>query len=318
MTTELLAQQIPAGGSALQLLPIAGTQKTVTVDADLKASVTYTRVQALLVNQKDVVTLTFAGKTESALTTITLNSAQTVKGPLYANSAVNIIRNAGAAYFDVTVAPKKSPYSGSIVVLKKNGMAQTWSSASFAYGTKVPISGDDFAVGKDTMFYAFVSTVGNLTDTVKMIVIANNPVFQLTKAGTMTLGATKGGVNMLDNSSVAATTSNKAIIGITASSLQITAGAAWAAVSGNSISFVPSTASVYNANNSEAIIALFDAGTASASIDPITGVPVNIFKIVNGADTYYGILKIVSVVPGTSVSYEYKIGNTYAQLAILK
>jgi hypothetical protein len=197
-------------------------------------------------------------------------------------------------------------------------MAQTWSSASFAYGTKVPISGDDFAVGKDTMFYAFVSTVGNLTDTVKMIVIANNPVFQLTKAGTMTLGATKGGVNMLDNSSVAATTSNKAIIGITASSLQITAGAAWAAVSGNSISFVPSTASVYNANNSEAIIALFDAGTASASIDPITGVPVNIFKIVNGADTYYGILKIVSVVPGTSVSYEYKIGNTYAQLAILK
>ena len=58
--------------------------------------------------------------------------------------------------------------------------------------------------------------------------------------------------------------------------------------------------------------------TASATIDPIAGVPVNIFKLVNGADTYYGILKIASVVPGTSVTYEYKIGNTYAQLAILK
>ena len=37
MTTELLAQQIPAGGSAYQLLPITGTQKTVTVGSDLKA-----------------------------------------------------------------------------------------------------------------------------------------------------------------------------------------------------------------------------------------------------------------------------------------
>ena len=56
----------------------------------------------------------------------------------------------------------------------------------------------------------------------------------------------------------------------------------------------------------------------SATIDPIAGVPVSIFKIVDNANTYYGILKITSVVPGTSVSYEYKIGNTYAQLAILK
>jgi hypothetical protein len=53
-------------------------------------------------------------------------------------------------------------------------------------------------------------------------------------------------------------------------------------------------------------------------IDPIAGVPVYIFKLLTGGNTYYGILRITSVVPGTSVAYEYKIGSTYAQLAVLK
>ena len=72
--------------------------------------------------------------------------------------------------------------------------------------------------------------------------------------------------------------------------------------------------SFYNPN----IQAAFDAGTASTMIDPIAGVPVYIFKIVDASGTYYGILSITSVVPGTSVAYAYKIGSTYAQLAILK
>ncbi len=315
MTTELLAQQIPAGGSAYQLLPITGTQKTVTVGSDLKATVTYTRAQALLVNPGDVVTVTYAGKTESALTSLTLAKATSVKGPLYGGTAVNIIRNAGAAYFDVTVAPKAAAYTGTVTVLKKNGIALAWSSASYAYGTKVPISGDDYAVGKDTMYYAFVSKVGNYNDTIKMTVFANTPLFQLTKSGTMVLGATTGGVNVLNNGTVKAT-DTLAILAIDAASLQVHAGSALRA--GTSISFVPSTSAVYSTGNSQDIIALFDAGTASATIDPIAGVPVNIFKIVDGANTYYGILKITSVVPGTSVAYEYKIGSTYAQLAILK
>jgi len=338
MTTELLAQQIPAGGSAYQLLPITGTQKTVTVGSDLKAAVTYTRAQALLVNPNDVVTVTYAGKTESALTSIALTKATSVTGPLYATKAVNIFRNAGAAYFAVTVSPKAAAYTGTVTVLKKvlvgtvsvekseelsailkkNGIALAWSSASYAYGTQVPISGDDYAVGKDTMYYAFVSKVGNYTDTVKMTVFANDPLFQLTKSGTMVLGATTGGVNMLDNSAVAASTSDKATIGVTAASLQISAGAAFAAVSGNSISFVPSTSALYTAGNAVDIQAAFDAGTSTATIDPIAGVPVYAFKMITGGNTYYGILRITSVVPGTSVAYEYKIGSTYAQLAILK
>jgi hypothetical protein len=318
MVAELLAQQLPVGGSATQLLPIAGTQKKLIVGSDLKVTVSYTRTEALYKNVNDQVTVTFAGKTESAFTTITMGLATSVKGPLYADKAVNIRRNSGAAYFEVAVAPKNAAYTGSVTVMKKNGIALPWTSTDFAYGTKVPISGDEYAVGKDTMYYQFVSKVGSFSDTIKMTVFANAPLYQLTKSGTMVLGSTTSGVNMLDNSAVAASTSSNATIGVTAASLQISAGAAFAAVSGNSISFVPSTSALYTAGNAVDIQAAFDNGTSTATIDPIAGVPVYAFKMITGGNTYYGILRITSVVPGTSVAYEYKIGSTYAQLAILK
>ena len=315
MVAELLAQQLPVGGSATQLLPIAGTQKKLIVGSDLKVTVSYTREQALFKNVNDQVTVTFAGKTESAFTTISMGLATSVKGPLYDGKAVNIRRNSGAAYFEVAVAPKAAAYTGNVTVLKRNGIALPWTSTDYAYGTKVPISGDDYAVGKDTMYYAFVSKVGSFSDTVRMTVFANAPLFQLTKSGTMVLGATTGGVNVMSNSTVSAT-DTLAILAVNAASLQIKAGSALRA--STTISFVPGTAALYAAGNAADIQAAFDAGTASSMIDPIAGVPVNIFKIVDASGTYYGILSITSVVPGTSVAYAYKIGSTYAQLAILK
>lgn len=315
MVAELLAQQLPVGGSATQLLPIAGTQKNLTVGSDLKVSVTYTRTEALLKKVNDVVTVTFAGKTESAFTSISMGLATSVKGPLYDGKAVNIRRNSGAAYFEVAVAPKAAAYTGNVTVLKRNGIALAWTPTDYAYGTKIPISGDDYAVGKDTMYYAFVSKVGSFSDTVRMTVFANAPLFQLTKSGTMVLGATTGGVNVMSNSTVSAT-DTLAILAVDAASLQIKAGSALRA--STTISFVPSTSALYAAGNAADIQAAFDAGTASTMIDPIAGVPVNIFKIVDASGTYYGILSITSVVPGTSVAYAYKIGSTYAQLAILK
>ena len=315
MVAELLAQQLPVGGSATQLLPIAGTQKKLIVGADLKVTVSYTREQALFKNVNDQVTVTFAGKTESAFTTISMGLATSVKGPLYDGKAVNIRRNSGAAYFEVAVAPKAATYTGNVTVLKRNGIALAWTPTDYAYGTKIPISGDDYAVGKDTMYYAFVSKVGSFSDTVRMTVFANAPLYQLTKSGTMVLGATTGGVNVMSNSTVSAT-DTLAILAVDAASLQIKAGSALRA--STTISFVPSTSALYAAGNAVDIQAAFDAGTASAMIDPIAGVPVNIFKIVDASGTYYGILRITSVVPGTSVAYEYKIGSTYAQLAILK
>ena len=315
MVAELLAQQLPVGGSATQLLPIAGTQKKLIVGSDLKVTVSYTREQALFKNVNDQVTVTFAGKTESAFTTISMGLATSVKGPLYDGKAVNIRRNSGAAYFEVAVAPKAAAYTGNVTVLKRNGIALAWTPTDYAYGTKIPISGDDYAVGKDTMYYAFVSKVGSFSDTVRMTVFANAPLYQLTKSGTMVLGATTGGVNVMSNSTVSAT-DTLAILAVDAASLQIKAGSALRA--STTISFVPSTSALYAAGNAADIQAAFDAGTASTMIDPIAGVPVNIFKIVDASGTYYGILRITSVVPGTSVAYEYKIGSTYAQLAILK
>ena len=315
MVAELLAQQLPVGGSATQLLPIAGTQKKLIVGSDLKVTVSYTREQALFKNVNDQVTVTFAGKTESAFTTMSMGLATSVKGPLYDGKAVNIRRNSGAAYFEVAVAPKAAAYTGNVTVLKRNGIALAWTPTDYAYGTKIPISGDDYAVGKDTMYYAFVSKVGSFSDTVRMTVFANAPLYQLTKSGTMVLGATTGGVNVMSNSTVSAT-DTLAILAVNAASLQIKAGSALRA--STTISFVPSTSALYAAGNAADIQAAFDAGTASTMIDPIAGVPVNIFKIVDASGTYYGILRITSVVPGTSVAYEYKIGSTYAQLAILK
>ena len=315
MVAELLAQQLPVGGSATQLLPIAGTQKKLIVGSDLKVTVSYTREQALFKNVNDQVTVTFAGKTESAFTTISMGLATSVKGPLYDGKAVNIRRNSGAAYFEVAVAPKAAAYTGNVTVLKRNGIALAWTPTDYAYGTKIPISGDDYAVGKDTMYYAFVSKVGSFSDTVRMTVFANAPLYQLTKSGTMVLGATTGGVNVMSNSTVSAT-DTLAILAVNAASLQIKAGSALRA--STTISFVPSTSALYAAGNAADIQAAFDAGTASTMIDPIAGVPVHIFKIVDASGTYYGILSITSVVPGTSVAYAYKIGSTYAQLAILK
>lgn len=295
MVAELLAQQLPAGGSATQLLPIAGTQKKLIVGSDKKVTVSYTRAEALYKKGNDQVTVTFAGKTESAFTTIVMGLATSVKGPLYDTKAVNIRRNSGAAYFDVAVAPKGAAYTGTVTVMKKNGIALPWTSTDYAYGTKVPISGDDYAVGKDTMYLAFVSKVGTYSDTVRMTVFANAPLYQLTKSGTMVLGATTGGVNVMSNSAVSAT-DTLAILAVNAASLQIKAGSALRA--STTISFVPSTAALYAAGNAVDIQAAFGAGTSSAMIDPIAGVPVNIFKIVDASGTYYGILSITSVVPG--------------------
>ena len=78
MTVELLKQQIPpSGGTSTQLLPLSGTQQSITVATDLTASVTYTRAQAQMVNPGDNVYVSWAGKTESASMTVTL-SAKTV------------------------------------------------------------------------------------------------------------------------------------------------------------------------------------------------------------------------------------------------
>jgi hypothetical protein len=184
---------------------------------------------------------------------------------------------------------------------------------------KVPISGDDFAVGKDTMYYSFVSKMGTYSDTVNMTVVDNDPYFFLKKSGTMTLGGSSAGLNLLVNGALSAVDAN-AIIAIDGGSIMLHGGAAWA-VGGKSISFVPSTLALYNQNNPAMAMTAFMSGTPIATADPASGEGVYIFKITNGpnpSDVYYGMLKVTNIVPGASVGYEYRIGNTYSQLSVIK
>lgn len=320
MTVELLKQQIPKdGGTSTQLLPLEGTQQSITVGSDLKASVTYTKAQAQMVNPGDNVYVSWAGKTESASLVVTLTPATSVSAPKYNGNPVKVIRGAGTAYFDVSVQPKSAAYNGMVVVQKKNGVNNPWISVgSFPANSQVPVSGDDFAIGKDTMYYNFVAASGSNTDNVTVVVVDNDPYFFLKKSGTMSIGSTDG-LNLLVNAVLPAT-DVKAILAVDAGTLTLHGGVNWA-VGGKSISFVRSTLDDYATNSPTSAIATYMAGTPTATADPSFGEGVYVFKIVNGpnpSDVFYGILKITNIVPNVSIGYEYRIGNTYNQLSVLQ
>lgn len=101
-------------------------------------------------------------------------------------------------------------------------------------------------------------------------------------------------------------------------------GSAWLAASGdNLIEFVETTSAVYTANSSTNTIALFDAaklaGDATTEANPV-GAGYYIFRATNGTgpeDVYYGMIKSVSATP-TSSTIEYRIGNLYAHLLVIK
>lgn len=324
MTVECLQLQYYAEGGNDQLLPLAGTQKTVTVSNDKKVSVTYTRTQANLTKPGDYVTVTFAGDTDHAKQKVEMVYASKTTKPKVAGIEIDVARNAETAYFNVTVEPKAGAYAGTLVAKRKNGMNDAWvdiagSPFSGAQPFLVPIAGTDFAAGKDTMYYSFKAQQGSYVDEIQTTIIVRDPYFFLKKTATITLtGATTSGRNLLINAAVAENNAN-AILALSGE-LQLKGGSAWLNA-GNTIMFVPTTLAMYAANNSNDAIAAFEAGTPTATADPIAGEGVYIYKVVNGPnpqDVYYGMIKVTSVVPGVSVTFEYRIGNMYAHLAVVK
>jgi len=323
MNVECLQLQIPAGASTTQLLPLAGTQKTATVGADLKATITYTRAEAKLNKAGDYVTVTFGGATESAKQRVDMVPATTTTKPKVSGKDVDVARTDETAYFNISVSPKVGAYTGTLVAKRKNGKngALVDVAGSPFSGTQpflVPISGADFSAVQDTMYYTFTATSGSFTDEINYTVIVRDPYFYLKKTGvTLTLGGSSAGRNLLKNVAVAENNAN-AVIAISGS-LILQGGSAWLAA-GNTIQFVPSTAAMYTANNTTAAIAAFEAGTPAVTADPIAGEGVYIFKIVNGPNpenVIYGMIKGTSVVPGVSVTFEYRIGNLYAHLPVI-
>jgi hypothetical protein len=323
MVAELLKLQIPTTGGTEQLLPISGTQKNVTVGSDLKVAITFTRAEARLNVPGDYVSVTFSGKTDAGIVRVDLKTATSVVGPEFGNKTVDVMRSPDTAYFSVAVQPKLAAYTGTVTVKRRNGSTAPWvnvGTGSYATGAKVPVSGTDFAAGKDTMIYSFVAKQGSFVDSVTSTVIVSDPSFLLKKSGSLSLvNAAQGGMNVLFNTSVTAGDAN-AIFSISPGSLVIKGGAGWS-VNGKSISFVPVGADIYSKNNSIEAINAYNSGVQSASADPAQGSGTYVFKIINGpaaTDVLYGMFKVTRIVPGTSVDYEYRIGNAYAQLAILK
>jgi hypothetical protein len=128
MNVECLQLQIPAGSTSTtkQVLPLTGTQKTATVGADLKASVTYTRAEAKLNAINDYVIVAFNGLTDYATQKVTLVPSVSSSKPAVTKSATAIVeldvaRTTETAYFNVKVAPKSAPYTGTLVAQRKNG-----------------------------------------------------------------------------------------------------------------------------------------------------------------------------------------------------
>ena len=74
MKATVLQQQVPSWNptGAKQLLPLAGTEKSVTVGSDFKATVTYTLKEANLVKVGDAITIVFSGATDSGIISIVL------------------------------------------------------------------------------------------------------------------------------------------------------------------------------------------------------------------------------------------------------
>lgn len=74
MEAQVLKNQVPSWdpGGALQLLPLEGSTKKITVGNDLRTSVTYTKEEAGLINVGDVVTVVFSGDTDSGIIEIRL------------------------------------------------------------------------------------------------------------------------------------------------------------------------------------------------------------------------------------------------------
>ena len=84
------------------------------------------------------------------------------------------------------------------------------------------------------------------------------------------------------------------------------------------ISFVPTTDAKFTDNKSEVAKADYAAGTPEPKVDPAQGDAVYVFRIENGTNTFYGMLKVTDIIPNKSVSFDYKIGDKYSHLSVIQ
>jgi hypothetical protein len=322
MGYELLAQQAPPVGTTAQWLPLAGTQGTFTMPADLKYSITFTRAQTGMNAPAENRKLSIWGPMDSHLKQFQMVAATTVSAPQSSGKDVTITKTLDTAYINVTVALKSGPYTGVVIAKRKNGINDAWVDAGaspFTAPAAIPVSGSDFASGKDTMYYEITTSQNGYTDVNTQRIIVADPFFFKKRPATLTISGAKSGLNLLNNASMEADSSN-AMLAIDGGVLILHGGSTWA-VGGKSINFVESDLATYGLNGVLVAKAQYDSGTPTATADPAVGQGVYIFKMVNGPnpnDVFYGMIKVLNLSPGASVGIEYRIGDRYAHLAVLQ
>ncbi|HCN83609.1 MAG TPA: hypothetical protein DIT07_08305 [Sphingobacteriaceae bacterium] len=327
MVAEIVKSQIPTGGGAAQNLPLAGTKKSVTVAADLTTSVTYTRAETAL-NPGQTIVVTFSGATDSFTTPqIPLTAATSVLpvGLNYQGKATAPIRGAGGAglaVLPIQVKPAGNTYTGTIVVSTTDDPAVAYANPVTYTGAtaNVPVDADTFPTA-GTRYYQIVTTQGGITETIFTKLTAQDSFFFLKKTtGILSLTtAAQGGFLLTTGASVAATAAT-AQLTVSAGSLVIKAGPATTGT-GASIGFVASTSAAYDANNAIAARAAYAAGTPTATADPASGTGIFLYRMQLSAaasDVYYGYIKVTTIVPGVSVAFEYRIGDLYPHLLVIK
>jgi hypothetical protein len=294
---------------------LAGTQKTVTVGSDLKASVTYSRTEAKLNNVGDYVTVTYAGKTDYAIQRVDVVPASSTSKPKVGDTEITVARNDEKAYFYVTVDPKSGPYTGTLVAQRSSDEV-TWVNVSVTREDEktflVPIAGTDFPADKEKLFYKFTAVKDGYTDVITTSATVQDPYFFLKKSAVLNISS---GLNMLINQAVPESDKNAMLAA--SADLILQGGSAWLSA-GNKIEFVPTTAEMYSLNNSNDAIAAFEAGAKATTASPASGAGLYIFNATTANDAFYGMIRVVSVAPSSSVSIEYRIGNKYTHLAIIE
>lgn len=314
MTVECLQLQAASGGGGNQLLPLSGTQKKVTVGNDLTASVSYSRIETNLNNVGDYVTVTYAGKTDYAIKRVDLEPASSTSKPQVGGVEITVARNNETAYFEVTIEPKSGVYTG-VLLAQRSVDEVNWTETPVIKEDDktflVPIAGTDFPADREKLFYKFTAEKDGYTDVITTEATVQDPYFFFKRTATVNV---KAGLNPITGSNVEETAENAIIVATEALTLQ--GGAAWLA-GGGKIEFVPSTSTLYTLNNSNDAIAAFEAGAKTTVAEPVAGEGIYIFKAVTGTaegQTYYGMIKVLNIVPNTSVSFEYRIGNLYVHL----
>jgi len=315
------------------LLPIEGSQKEVTLNDNLEATVTYSRDEANLEQVGEYVTVVFEGETDYAKTRVYLENATDVTDPMVGGTVITpIMAKEDTAYFNIIVEPIQEEYEGEIVVKSKSSSSDDWSEIQESPLTGdqpylAPISGDEYEAN-DTLYYQFIAEKGGYKDVVEKQMVISQPYFFASKTATI---SPSDALNLFTNSvedtadvEIGAEETS-AIVSLTSVDglLKLQGNSDWLAASNdNSIEFVPSTQEMYQNNNSTAAIEAFEnaaSGDVTTTADPLYEEGVYIFKVENGTtpeDTYYGMVKFINS-STELVEFEYRIGDQYSHVPIV-